>query len=153
MLQMPSSTELVVEMTKSLPLFCYSKKRNTKTLAAQGVQLSDKKRLEVDSVFDMGEAGGIMCAIKHTETDNVLAMSITGLDFRDNGDIDEKILAYQEARIKWLIQEEQQDKQLGRGERIKNFGHAHEPLRAIGVSRNAPCPCNSGKKYKRCCGK
>jgi hypothetical protein len=21
-----------------------------------------------------------------------------------------------------------------------------------GVSRNGPCPCNSGKKYKRCCG-
>jgi hypothetical protein len=22
-----------------------------------------------------------------------------------------------------------------------------------GTPRNAPCPCNSGKKYKRCCGK
>lgn len=22
-----------------------------------------------------------------------------------------------------------------------------------GVSRNAPCPCGSGKKYKRCCGR
>jgi uncharacterized protein YecA (UPF0149 family) len=21
-----------------------------------------------------------------------------------------------------------------------------------GTARNAPCPCNSGKKYKRCCG-
>lgn len=21
-----------------------------------------------------------------------------------------------------------------------------------GTGRNAPCPCNSGKKYKRCCG-
>ena len=21
------------------------------------------------------------------------------------------------------------------------------------ISRNAPCPCGSGKKYKRCCGK
>ena len=21
------------------------------------------------------------------------------------------------------------------------------------VSKNAPCPCGSGKKYKRCCGK
>jgi len=28
------------------------------------------------------------------------------------------------------------------------------PLRAAGgdVSRNAPCPCGSGKKFKRCCG-
>ena len=22
-----------------------------------------------------------------------------------------------------------------------------------GVARNAPCPCGSGKKFKRCCGK
>ena len=22
-----------------------------------------------------------------------------------------------------------------------------------GVSRNGPCPCGSGNKYKRCCGK
>ena len=29
----------------------------------------------------------------------------------------------------------------------------HEPLRtARKVGRNDPCPCGSGKKYKRCCG-
>ncbi|MDP2726773.1 MAG: SEC-C metal-binding domain-containing protein [Dehalococcoidia bacterium] len=22
----------------------------------------------------------------------------------------------------------------------------------IGFSRNGPCPCGSGRKYKRCCG-
>ena len=27
-----------------------------------------------------------------------------------------------------------------------------EPTRATKVGRNAPCPCGSGKKYKRCCG-
>jgi uncharacterized protein YecA (UPF0149 family) len=30
---------------------------------------------------------------------------------------------------------------------------APEPLRnASKVGRNDPCPCGSGKKYKRCCG-
>ena len=29
-----------------------------------------------------------------------------------------------------------------------------EPIRAEGEpKRNLPCPCGSGKKYKRCCGK
>lgn len=29
-----------------------------------------------------------------------------------------------------------------------------EPIRAEGtVGRNDPCPCGSGKKYKKCCGK
>jgi hypothetical protein len=31
---------------------------------------------------------------------------------------------------------------------------AQEPYRApVKVGRNAPCPCGSGKKYKKCCGK
>ncbi len=29
---------------------------------------------------------------------------------------------------------------------------APEPTRTTKVGRNAPCPCGSGKKYKRCCG-
>jgi SEC-C motif-containing protein len=28
-----------------------------------------------------------------------------------------------------------------------------QPEAAQKISRNAPCPCGSGKKYKRCCGK
>lgn len=27
-----------------------------------------------------------------------------------------------------------------------------EPRRVVKVGRNAPCPCGSGKKYKKCCG-
>ena len=27
-----------------------------------------------------------------------------------------------------------------------------EPTRTAKVGRNDPCPCGSGKKYKRCCG-
>ena len=29
---------------------------------------------------------------------------------------------------------------------------AAEPLRSAKVGRNDPCPCGSGKKFKRCCG-
>ncbi|MBM3706477.1 MAG: hypothetical protein FJW66_08135, partial [Actinobacteria bacterium] len=28
-----------------------------------------------------------------------------------------------------------------------------EPVRVQKVGRNDPCPCGSGKKYKKCCGK
>jgi uncharacterized protein len=30
--------------------------------------------------------------------------------------------------------------------------HAAEPLRSTKIGRNDPCPCGSGRKYKRCCG-
>jgi len=26
------------------------------------------------------------------------------------------------------------------------------PVRSIKIGRNDPCPCGSGKKYKKCCG-
>ena len=29
---------------------------------------------------------------------------------------------------------------------------ASEPVRADKIGRNDPCPCGSGKKYKKCCG-
>jgi uncharacterized protein len=29
---------------------------------------------------------------------------------------------------------------------------AVEPTRRMKIGRNDPCPCGSGKKYKRCCG-
>ena len=28
----------------------------------------------------------------------------------------------------------------------------HSPRRATKTGRNDPCPCGSGRKYKRCCG-
>ncbi len=40
-------------------------------------------------------------------------------------------------------------------ERIPEEGRAGEvviPAKRTKVGRNEPCPCNSGKKYKRCCG-
>ncbi len=27
-----------------------------------------------------------------------------------------------------------------------------EPIKSNKINRNAPCPCGSGKKYKKCCG-
>lgn len=30
---------------------------------------------------------------------------------------------------------------------------AHEPVRHNKIGRNDPCPCGSGKKYKKCCGR
>ena len=35
---------------------------------------------------------------------------------------------------------------------LEHDAEAPEPTRTTKVSRNAPCPCGSGKKYKRCCG-
>lgn len=37
---------------------------------------------------------------------------------------------------------------------VGSFGSlAREPIRNEGIGRNHSCPCSSGKRYKRCCGK
>lgn len=46
-------------------------------------------------------------------------------------------------------------KELARIEREVNAGETPTPVpqNEGNISRNGPCPCGSGKKYKRCCGK
>jgi hypothetical protein len=63
MVQMPDVANLIMEMTAILPLHCTSKKRNTQTLAAQGLHLNGKTRLEVTDVRDMGEFRDVSCII------------------------------------------------------------------------------------------
>ena len=29
----------------------------------------------------------------------------------------------------------------------------HHTVRSVKIGRNDPCPCGSGKKYKKCCGR
>lgn len=48
------------------------------------------------------------------------------------------------------------DEEVKRERVAKETGTGDKPLTVRGkgvVSKNAPCPCGSGKKYKRCCGK
>ena len=43
------------------------------------------------------------------------------------------------------------------GRYLQEYGYGFRPTtvvrKAPKVGRNDPCPCNSGKKYKKCCGK
>ena len=41
----------------------------------------------------------------------------------------------------------------GQIERKQNDFGKKKPTKVIKVGRNDPCPCGSGKKYKKCCGK
>jgi preprotein translocase subunit SecA len=40
---------------------------------------------------------------------------------------------------------------LSRGD-IKSAGKATQKREGAKIGRNDPCPCGSGKKYKKCCG-
>lgn len=53
---------------------------------------------------------------------------------------DEKIVN----KLKELVEFKKEERE--RIERAK-----HEPVTVVKIGRNEPCPCGSGKKYKKCC--
>jgi hypothetical protein len=151
---MPSGGDLVVEMLKAMPLYCQISERVRQVLAKQGIFLSSKKRLDILSVHDLGELGGVSCAIKSSNSKNVHIMSITNFQFPDKGEIYDKINQYREARIQWLREEDMRNLSLGLERANSPFRLSKDTSDALSkVPRNEPCPCGSGLKYKKCCGR
>lgn len=122
---------LIDEMRDALPLYSYPTKQLIETLPDR--HLSRKTRLEIDNVFFAGNEGGIMCAIKFPDQ-TVAVISATNLIFSDQQPIYAKINDYRRNRINSLKAE-------------------HNVVSMQSVGRNMPCPCGSGKKHKKCCGK
>lgn len=61
-----------------------------------------------------------------------------------------------EAKAKWLYTLPQWDKVLTeerRDEITREWRASKQAVSEKTVGRNDPCPCGSGKKYKKCCGK
>lgn len=58
---------------------------------------------------------------------------------------------YEEVR-RWAGYQMKYNKEAYEAERAKRFSSTSTPIRkSEKISRNAPCPCGSGKKYKKCC--
>ncbi len=60
-----------------------------------------------------------------------------------------------EAKAKWLSSLSEWDGVLSEERRhdiTKEWRLAHQAVSEKTVGRNDPCPCGSGKKYKKCCG-
>jgi uncharacterized protein YchJ len=59
-----------------------------------------------------------------------------------------------EAKAHWLYGLKEWEDRLSADERNRIRKQFNEDHRAVSnkVGRNDPCPCGSGKKYKKCCG-
>ncbi|MBE5922418.1 MAG: SEC-C domain-containing protein [Lachnospiraceae bacterium] len=61
-----------------------------------------------------------------------------------------------EAKAEWLYELEQWDALIDEDRRkvlYKEQKSSHTIIKDKKIGRNDPCPCGSGKKYKKCCGK
>ena len=106
----------------------------------------------MDTVTFAGFLDGINTSLKTTlELDSLTENSELSLD------IDFEKLYYNmlDAKAEWLYTLPQWDGVLSeerRREITKEFRAAKIFVNETAVGRNDPCPCGSGKKYKKCCG-
>ena len=68
----------------------------------QGKGVRADEALQVTSVFDSGDMGGILCAIASRDQKAVFLISLTHLRIRKDHPLRERIAAYQKARVRSL---------------------------------------------------
>jgi preprotein translocase subunit SecA len=109
------------------------------------------KTYEMDNITFMGFIDGINTSLE-TELD---LESING-DSEIDSTIDFEKLYYNmlKAKAPWLYELKEWESVLLLEKRNQIRKKYNEEHRAVSnkVGRNDPCPCGSGKKYKKCCG-
>ena len=105
----------------------------------------------MDTLTFMGFLDGIS-----TSLDTELDLDSLAEDSAVTLDINKEKLYYNmlNAKADWLYGLEEWNSHLTNDQKAEIKKHFHEDNRAVSskVGRNDPCPCGSGKKYKKCCG-
>jgi hypothetical protein len=101
----PSAQQLIKEIEAHLPLPVRVTPEVSRSLREQGKDVSADEELQVSSVFDSGEMGGIVCAIEIEDQKEVLAISLTHLRIGADHPLRAKIVAYQKARVRKLMRQ------------------------------------------------
>jgi hypothetical protein len=96
-----TTTELIEAIEEHLPIPAYAGKELCELLQNQGKDISRGTELQIDKVFNSGDAGGIMCSIIE-ENSEVYIVSLTHLIIKPGHPMQRKILEYQRKRIRKL---------------------------------------------------
>lgn len=131
---------------------CYKKVLASKNPVIKGVIKDLAKDANMTNVQYVGFLDGANTSFK-----NELALDELTEDTEINVELDfEKLLwNMYEARAEWLhgleewndIFDEEKRKEIK-----KNYNRSKIVVKDKKIGRNDPCPCGSGKKYKKCCG-
>ena len=106
---------------------------------------------EIESVVFAGFMDGINTSLKKEyDLDKLKESTKVALDV----DLDKLYYNMLEAKAKWLYTLPEWDDNFSEEKRrdIRNKWRDDKQAVSNKVGRNAPCPCGSGKKYKKCCG-
>src|SRR5262249_37507934 len=98
----PKAQELIKEIEAHLPLPVYPAPELAQSLRQNGKDVRMDEALQVTSVMDSGEMGGIMCAIESKDDKAVFMISLTHLRVTPGHPLKARIEAYQKARVRKL---------------------------------------------------
>ncbi len=96
------SATLLEEMKQYLPIPVRPTKELYQHLRKQGIHIDMNRDINIISVFDSGDMGGIVCAIEGDKK-QALVISLTHLIIKPDHPLSDKIAAYQKQRIKSLM--------------------------------------------------
>ena len=122
---------------------------NTKVLEGRVSDLA--KQYDMDEITFTGFLDGINTSLE-SEIDLQDLTSESGIKL--NIDFEKLYYNMLGAKAPWLYNLDEWDNILSKEERVAIRKQFNEDHRAVStkVGRNDPCPCGSGKKYKKCCG-
>lgn len=133
---------------------CYDKILSAKRTALSGTVAQLAEEFQMDPILFAGFLEGINTSLTEPNDDLDSLEADTALDVQ----IDYEKLYYNmlDAKADWLyhlpawdgILTEEKRKEITKAYRIAGI-----VVNENKVGRNDPCPCGSGKKYKKCCGK
>jgi len=98
----PKAHELIKEIEAHLPLPVYPTPEVAHSLRQKGKDVLADEALEVTSVLDSGEMGGILCAIESKDKEEVFMISLTHLRIGAGHPLKARIEAYQRDRVRKL---------------------------------------------------
>ena len=98
----PKAAQLIKEIEKHLPLPVYLTPEAAHSLRAKGKSFSTDTELQVSSVLDSGDMGGILCTIAEPDAKEVVMISLTHLRIRPDHPLRVRVEAYQRERVRQL---------------------------------------------------
>ncbi len=101
----PDARQLIKEIEAHLPLPAYATPELSHSLRQQGKHMRADEELQVTSVLDSGEMGGILCGIESQDKKEALLISLTHLRIGADHPLKTRIEAYQKARVRKLARQ------------------------------------------------
>lgn len=101
----PNASQLIKQIEAHLPLPMYPTPETADVLRQNGKDVADDEVLQVTSVLDSGDMGGVLCSVKSKDNSGKFMISLTHLRVVGDHPLRASIIAYQKDRVRKLARQ------------------------------------------------